>query len=137
MEGWSAYGIKSFGGDNFAPFMDSLSRQGIRFSKFYPAGYVSDQGIPAVLSSFPCNPHISIINQSSKSAKLPCINEDLKKEGYQSGFMFGGDLTYGNIKSYIYNKKFDVVKEEKDTKISIGSKGASLKTKKVDIEINE
>jgi phosphoglycerol transferase MdoB-like AlkP superfamily enzyme len=119
MEGWSAYDIKSFGGDNFAPFMDSLSRQGIRFTKLYPAGYVSDQGIPAVLSSFPCNPHISVINQSSKSAKLPCINQDLEKEGYQSGFMFGGDLTYGNIKSYIYNKKFDVVKEEKDIDNSI------------------
>ncbi|MGZ4049450.1 MAG: LTA synthase family protein [Bacteroidia bacterium] len=119
MEGWSAYGIRSFGGDNFAPFMDSLSRQGIRFTKLYPAGYVSDQGIPAVLSSFPCNPHISVINQSSKSAKLPCINQDLKKEGYQSGFMFGGDLTYGNIKSYVYNKKFDVVREEKDFDSSI------------------
>lgn len=114
MEGWSAYGIKSFGGDDFAPFMDSLSRQGIRFTKLYPAGYVSDQGIPAVLSGFPCAPHICIINQSSKSAKLPCMNQDLKKEGYQSGFLFGGDLNYGNIKSYIYNKKFDVVKEEID-----------------------
>jgi len=119
MEGWSAYGIKSFGGDNFAPFMDSLSRQGIRFTKLYPAGYVSDQGIPAVLSGFPCAPHICIINQSSKSAKLPCINQDLKKIGYQSGFMFGGDLNYGNIKSYIYNKKFDVVREEIDIKSSL------------------
>ena len=43
----------------------------------------------------------------------------MKKRGYQSGFMFGGDLTYGNIKSYIYNKKFDVVKEEKDIDSSI------------------
>ncbi len=119
LEGWSAYEIKSFKGDNFAPFMDSLSRQGISFTKLYSAGYVSDQGIPAILSGFPCNPHISVINQSSKSAKLPCINQDLKKEGYQSGFMFGGDLAYGNIKSYIYNKKFDVVKEEKDIDSSI------------------
>ena len=114
LEGWSAYGIKSFGGDNFAPFLDSLSRQGIRFTKLYPAGDVSDQGIPAVLSSCPCTSRISVINQSSKSAKLPCIDQDLKKEGYQSGFIFGGDLNYGNIKSYIFNKKFDVVKEEKD-----------------------
>jgi len=114
LEGWSAYCVKSYGGDDFAPFIDSLSRQGIRFTKLYPAGYVSDQGIPAVLSSYPTMSHISIINQDSKSAPLPCINQDLKKYGYQSGFVFGGDLNYGNIRSYVYNKQFDVVKEERD-----------------------
>jgi phosphoglycerol transferase MdoB-like AlkP superfamily enzyme len=119
LEGWSAYDIKSFGGDDFAPFTGSLSRQGIRFSKFYPAGYVSDQGVPAVLSSYPAVSRIAVINQSSKSVPLPCINQDLAKQGYQSGFMFGGDLNYGNIKSYIYNKKFDVVKEEKDIDASV------------------
>ncbi len=119
MESWSAYGIKSFGGDNFAPFIDSLSREGIRFTKLYPAGYVSDQGIPAVLSGYPSASRISVINQSSKSAKLPCINQDLKKYGYKSGFIFGGDLNYGNIKSYIYNKEFDLVKGESDFDASI------------------
>jgi phosphoglycerol transferase MdoB-like AlkP superfamily enzyme len=114
MESWSASVIKSFGGDDFAPFVDSLSRQGIRFSKLYPAGYVSDQGIPAVLSGYPSVSRISVINQSSKSAKLPCINQDLKAYGYESGFVFGGDLNYGNIKSYVFNKEFGVVKEEKD-----------------------
>lgn len=119
MESWSAQCVKSFGGDDFAPFIDSLSRQGIRFTKMYPAGYVSDQGIPGVLSGYPSTSRISVINQSSKSAKLPCINRDLKPYGYESGFIFGGDLNYGNIRSYIYNEKFDVVKEEKDFDSSI------------------
>lgn len=114
LESWSAYTVKSFGGDDFAPFMDSISRQGIRFTKLYPAGYVSDQGIPAVLSGYPCTSRIAIINENSKSLPLPCINQDLRKYGYQSGFVFGGDLNYGNIRSYIYNKKFDVIKEERD-----------------------
>lgn len=114
LESWTAHEIKSFGGDDFAPFMDSLSKEGIRFSQFYPAGYVSDQGIPAVLSSYPTVSRISVINQSSKSATLPCINQDLKPLGYQSGFLFGGDLNYGNIKSYVFNKKFDIIREEKD-----------------------
>ncbi|HEX8514653.1 MAG TPA: LTA synthase family protein [Bacteroidia bacterium] len=114
LESWSAYTVKSFGGDDFAPFTDSLSREGIRFTKLYPAGYVSDQGIPAVLSGYPCTSRIAIINDNSKSLPLPCINEDLKKHGYESGFAFGGDLNYGNIRSYLFNKKFDVIKEEKD-----------------------
>jgi phosphoglycerol transferase MdoB-like AlkP superfamily enzyme len=114
LESWSAYCIKSFGGDDYAPFMDSLSREGIRFTKMYPAGYVSDQGIPAVLSGYPGLSRIAVINESSKSVPLPCISQDLKKYGYQSGFVFGGDLNYGNIRSYVFNKKFDVIKEERD-----------------------
>jgi phosphoglycerol transferase MdoB-like AlkP superfamily enzyme len=84
------------------------------FSKLYPAGYVSDQGIPAVLSGYPAISRIAVINQNSKSVPLPCINQDLEKHGYQSGFVFGGDLNYGNIRSYIFNKKFNLVKEERD-----------------------
>jgi phosphoglycerol transferase MdoB-like AlkP superfamily enzyme len=114
LESWSAYTVSSFGGDNFAPFIDSLSKEGIRFTKAYPAGYVSDQGIPAVLSGYPAVSRIAVINESSKSVPLPCINQDLKPYGYESGFIFGGDLNYGNIRSYVYNKKFDIIREEKD-----------------------
>jgi len=114
LEGWSASCVKSYGGDDYAPFLDSLSRDGIRFTKFYPAAYTSDQGIPAVLSGYPSASRISIISQNSKSIKLPCINKDLKKFGYKSGFLFGGDLNYGNIRSYLYNQGFDKVKEEGD-----------------------
>lgn len=114
LEGWSADCIRSLGGDNFAPFIDSLSKQSIYFTNVYSAGYVSDQGIPAVLSAYPTTSRVSIINQSSKSLKIPCISQDLKKIGYSSGFVFGGDLNYGNIKSYLFNKSFDVVVEEKD-----------------------
>lgn len=113
-ESWNTHSIKSFGGDDFAPFINSLSRQGIRFTNFYSSGYVSDQGIPSVLSGYPSVSRVSVINQNSKSAKLPCINQDLKKYGYQSGFLFGGDLNYGNIKGYVLNKAFDIMKEEKD-----------------------
>ncbi len=51
MESWSSNCVSSFGGDNFAPFMDSLSKQGVRFTNLYASAYVSDQGIPAVLSA--------------------------------------------------------------------------------------
>jgi len=114
IESWSANVLKGFGGDDFAPFTDSLANAGIKFTKIYPPAYVSDQGIPAILSGYPAVSRMSIIAQSEKSVKLPCINQDLKNYGYQSGFIFGGDLNYGNIRSYIYNKKFDVVKEERD-----------------------
>jgi len=111
LEGFTSYALPNFGGDNFAPFLDSLSRNGVAFTKCYAAAYASDQGMPAILSAYPSTPKISITNQSSKTKDLPCISRDLKPLGYESGFIFGGQLNYGNIKSYLYNAGFDVVIE--------------------------
>ncbi len=114
LEGFTAYALPNFGGDNFAPFLDSISRNGISLTRCYAAAYASDQGIPAILSGYPSTPKVSITNQSSKTKNLPSLSRDLKQRGYQSGFIFGGQLNYGNIKSYLYNTQCDVVLERGD-----------------------
>lgn len=35
-------------------------------------------------------------------------------EGYHTSYMFGGQLSYGNIRSYMYYNKFDRILEDKD-----------------------
>src|SRR6187401_2294296 len=87
LEGFTAYAVPNFGGDNYAPFLDSLSRNGVAFTRCYSAAYTSDQGMPAILSAYPSTPKISITNQSSKTKELPCISRDLKKLGYESGYI--------------------------------------------------
>lgn len=114
LESWSADCVKSFRGDDFAPFLDSLSIEGVRFTNTYAAGHVSDQGIPAILSGQPCVSRFSVVNQTSKSADIPCLNESLKPLGYSSAFYFGGDLNYGNLRGYLFNKKWDKLVEERD-----------------------
>jgi phosphoglycerol transferase MdoB-like AlkP superfamily enzyme len=112
LESWSANCSKSFGGDNYTPFFDSIADKGIKFTAMYPTAYVSDQGIPAILSAYPALSRISIANHSNKTLNLDCINKDLKTLGYQSAFIFGGDLNYGNIKSYLINQQFDILIEQ-------------------------
>jgi len=114
LEGFTAYALPNFGGDPFAPFLDSISRNGISLTRCYAAAYASDQGIPAILSAYPSTPKISITNQSSKTSNLPSISRDLMPMGYHTGFIFGGQLNYGNIKSYLYNTRFDAVLERDD-----------------------
>ncbi len=114
LESWSANLSKSFGGDDFTPFFDSLANEGIKFTNFFPAGYVSDQGFPAILSSYPSSFKISVINQPKKIPSLPCITDDIKKAGYHNTFVYAGDLNFGNFKAYVYDKDFDVVKQEID-----------------------
>jgi phosphoglycerol transferase MdoB-like AlkP superfamily enzyme len=85
------------------------------FSECYASGDRSDQGITTVLTSFPALPFGSIINESQKiTASYLVLSSSLKTMGYQSLFLFGGDLSYGNLKALIYQKGFDAIVEEKD-----------------------
>jgi phosphoglycerol transferase MdoB-like AlkP superfamily enzyme len=115
LEGWSADLVHSFGGyDSITPNFDKLCSEGFRFDSLYASGNLSDQGMAAIFSAFPAQPYTSIITQPNKFSKLPCLAKTLKKEGYSSSFVFGGQLTYGNIKSYMYFNEFDRILEEKD-----------------------
>jgi phosphoglycerol transferase MdoB-like AlkP superfamily enzyme len=69
----------------------------------------------AIFSAFPALPAAtSIIGQPGKYAHLPCLNNELHALGYSSSFLFGGQLSYGNIKAYMYYNQFARILEGKD-----------------------
>jgi phosphoglycerol transferase MdoB-like AlkP superfamily enzyme len=113
LESWSADNIESLQGLNgITPNFKDLEKKGILFTDFYSNGWVSDQGMSSIFSSFPVFPYVAIINQADKSRKLASLNKSLKT--YHSSFFFGGQLTYGNIKGYLISNGFNVVKDEED-----------------------
>jgi phosphoglycerol transferase MdoB-like AlkP superfamily enzyme len=115
MESWSADLIKSLGGyDSIMPNVEKIISEGILFENAYASGNLSDQGMACVLSAFPAQPITSIISQPSKYTHLPCITNEMTKVGYSTQFLFGGQLSYGNIKAYIYYNQFDKIIEEQD-----------------------
>ena len=115
LESWSADNISVLGGiEGCTPQFNALSKEGLLFTKAYSNAYVSDQGIPAVLSAYPSVSRVAIVNQPAKVPSLHCISEDLLPLGYSSSFMFGGDLIYGNLRGYLLEKKFVNLKEDAD-----------------------
>ncbi|MEK6616060.1 MAG: LTA synthase family protein, partial [Bacteroidota bacterium] len=116
LEGWSADMIKSLGGyDSVTNGFDKLASEGILFDSIYASGSLSDQGMTAIFSGFPALPSgTSIIGQPGKYGHLPCLNTEFKKSGYSTSYMFGGQLSYGNIKAYMYYNNFDKILEGKD-----------------------
>jgi len=108
LESWSADIIESLGGlKGITPNFNKLEEQGLLFSNFYSNGWKSEQAVSSIFSSFPVLPYISIIKETDKARKLPSINKSLKN--YNSSFIFGGQLSYGNIKGFLLNQKFDLV----------------------------
>lgn len=120
LESWSADLVKSCGGyDSITPHFEELIHDGVLFTNCYASGSLSDQGMAAVFSAFPAQPKTSIITQPTRYAHLPCINSSFKNAGYKTSFAFGGQLSYGNIKAYMYYNGFDRIIEGKDFDASL------------------
>ena len=115
LESWSADLVESLGGyKGLTPNFEKLISNGYLFTHVKPAGHVSDQGVPAVLSAYPALPIGSAINQPKHPVHLANINNQLSANGYYSSFFFGGHLIYGNIKTYIDQNGFNRVIEQQD-----------------------
>ena len=120
LESYSADLIHSLNGyDSLSPNIEKLISDGILFTQTFASGTLSDQGIAAVLCGYPSLPTVIMVNQPDKYVKLPCFPRDLQQNGYHTSFMYGGQLSYGNIKGLIYYNKFDDIFEGKDFPSSV------------------
>ncbi len=112
LESWSADLIADLGGKpGITPEFEKLQKNGILFDQVYSSGSRSEQGMASIFGGFPGHPISSITVQPDKFVKLPSLVKDLEKIGYSTSFYFGGQLIYGNIKSYIIFNGFNKIME--------------------------
>lgn len=115
MESWTAKAIGSISGiEGATPNFDKMTKNGLLFTNIFATGGTSEIGNSSIFSGYPALPEISISMQPDKHRKLPSFNQDLKKWGYTSHYIFSGDLKYGNIGGYFVDHGFDVVEDEND-----------------------
>jgi phosphoglycerol transferase MdoB-like AlkP superfamily enzyme len=120
LESWSADLIASLGGEpGITPEFMELEKGGVLFDQIYATGSRSEQGMASVFGGFPSHPISSITVQPDKFVKLPSLVGSVERAGYETAFYFGGQLIYGNIKSYIMYNGFDKIMEGKDFPKSI------------------
>lgn len=94
--------ITELGGDgSAAPNLNKYLHEGIFFQNFYCTGEYTDRAIGAILAGYPSLPSAGIIRYESKGQKLPRLNRTLKNAGYSSSFLYGGDIDFGHIKSFL------------------------------------
>jgi phosphoglycerol transferase MdoB-like AlkP superfamily enzyme len=115
LESWSADLVGALGDSlNITPNFDKLAKEGILFTNLYSSGNRSQQGMASIFSGFPALPITTITEHPEKYRKLPSLTQLLNKVGYRSSFYFGGQLIYGNIKSYIMYNQFAKIIEGND-----------------------
>lgn len=108
-ESFTSKALDTFQGKVVTPNFYDLKKEGIYFNNIYASGDRSEKGLVAILSGYPAQPITSIINNPAKSAKLPAISNVLSNQGYNTSFIYGGELEFANIKSYLLNKNFQTV----------------------------
>ena len=91
-------------GEQFAkvmPKLQQLKQEGIWFSQCYGNSWRTDRGTVCTLSGYPSFPSLSVMKMPEKSRSLPSIASTLQKEGYQTSFLYGGDINFTNMRSYL------------------------------------
>ncbi len=115
LESWTANAIGALSSVKGAtPVFDSLTQDGYLFSNVFSCGGTSEIGNASIFSGYPAIPEVSITMHPEKSRTLPSINQNLEKLGYSTGYVFSGDLKYGNIGGYLLDHGFQDLKDEND-----------------------
>jgi phosphoglycerol transferase MdoB-like AlkP superfamily enzyme len=115
LESWTSTVSSRFSGKPGAtPEFDELTKQGVLFTNLYATGSTSEIGNASIFSGYPALPEISISMQPFKHRKLKSLNQSLAPRGYTSGYLFSGDLKYGNIDSYFNDHGFERIQDESD-----------------------
>ncbi len=115
LEGWSAEAIGCLSETKGAtPNFDKIAGEGVLFTQIFGTSGTSEIGNSSIFSGFPGIPEVSVTMQPEKHRKLKSLNQNLEAWGYSSGYMFSGDLKYGNIGGYFMDHGFDRVKDEDD-----------------------
>ena len=101
-ESFTAKVVEPLGGEaGVTEQFNKLTKEGILFTNFYANGDRSDKGLVAILSGYSPQPHKSVIKMPNKTRSLPMLTQKMKDLGYTTSYHHGGDLNFGNMKTYL------------------------------------
>lgn len=125
MEGFGGVFIEPLGGlSDVAPNLNRLSQEGVFFTNCYANSFRTDRGTVCTLSGYLGLPTASVMKIPAKSRSLPAISEELVKAGYQTDFLYGGDINFTNMKSYLLSKGYQ--KLTADTDFSLAEQASNV-----------
>ena len=115
LEGCGGVFTEIGGRTDITPNLNKLTKEGIYFTKCYGNSWRTDRGTVCALSGYPSFPTMSVMKIPSKSRSLPNIASTLQKErGYKTSYLYGGDINFTNMRSYLISGGFENLTWMKD-----------------------
>lgn len=108
-------------GEQFAsamPHLQELKNEGIYFNHCFANSWRTDRGTLCTLSGYPSFPTFSVMKAPEKSRTLPSIAKSLKQQGYTTSYLYGGDINFTNMRSYLISTGWEQLKSMDDYSLS-------------------
>ncbi|MDG6332772.1 LTA synthase family protein [Glaesserella parasuis] len=115
-ESLGAQFVGTLGGKPLTPEFDQLAKEGWLFENIYATGTRSVRGIEAVTAGFTPTPARATVKLTKSQNGFFTIAELLRRQGYSTSFIYGGEKHFDNMASYFYGNGFETIIDEKDYK---------------------
>ncbi len=115
-ESLGAQFVGTLGGKPLTPEFDKLAQEGWLFENLYATGTRSVRGIEAVTAGFTPTPARATVKLTKSQNGFFTIAELLRRQGYSTSFIYGGEKHFDNMASYFYGNGFETIVDEKDYK---------------------
>ncbi len=115
LESFSVPVIPELSGDKDAtPNFNALVKEGIYFDRMYASGTMTDRALGSILGGYPGLPGTCVIYYEQKTEKIPNLNKKITSQGYSSAFLYGGDIDFAHMRSYLFTGGFEKIISEND-----------------------
>ena len=98
----------------YMPHLQQLKREGISFDSCYANSWRTDRGTVCTYSGYPSFPTSSVMKMPQKTRVLPGLALSLQKEKYSTHYLYGGDINFTNMRSYLIAGGFETLKWKND-----------------------
>ena len=96
------------------PRLEQLMQEGVSFDSCYANSWRTDRGTVCTYSGYPSFPVSSVMKMPSKTRLLPGMAKTLAQEGYRTAYLYGGDINFTNMRSYLVGTGFERLTWKKD-----------------------
>ena len=120
VESLSASFLGSFGNKlGMTPRLDALAREGMLFTRLYATGTRTVRGLEALSLGTPPIPGQAIVRRPGNE-HLATVGEVLRRQGYETLFLYGGYGYFDNMNAYYAGNNYRVVDRTDFPKASVG-----------------
>ncbi len=120
VESLSAKFLGSFGNPaGLTPRLDALARDGLLFTRLYATGTRTVRGLEALSLGTPPIPGQAIVRRPNNE-HLSTVGEILRRQGYETLFLYGGYGYFDNMNAYFSGNDYRIVDRTDFPKASIG-----------------
>jgi phosphoglycerol transferase MdoB-like AlkP superfamily enzyme len=120
VESLSASFLGSFGNrSGLTPRLDELAKEGFLFTRLYATGTRTVRGLEALSLGTPPIPGQSIVRRPGNE-HLATVGEVLRRQGYETLFLYGGYGYFDNMNAYFAGNDYRVVDRADFPKESVG-----------------